>query len=393
MIFGKPSLLALYVHWPFCRAKCPYCDFNAHVSAVVDDQRWAEMLKRELSHMAMLSGRKGDTLSSIYFGGGTPSLMHPKTMENVITHAQDLFQFSDDIEITMEANPTSVEAKKLSDFRLAGAQRLSLGMQSLHDAALAFLGRQHSADEALAALATAREYFDRIAADFIYARPHQTEAEWQQELEQILSLDLDHLSLYQLTLEPGTAFYSQQQRGQIHLPDADAARDLFDLTQTLTQDAGLAAYEISNHARAGQESRHNLVYWTAGDWLAIGPGGYGRFWSEGGRVETRNRRDPSAWLDDVTAHNHAIDHFITESPEQYVHEAMMMGMRLTKGVDLGEIEGRAGLTASGRKQWLNLAAAEKLNHQSLIAQKGDHLMVTATGRPLLNSILGALLNP
>lgn len=342
------------------------------------------MLKRELSHMTEFSERSGASLSSIFFGGGTPSLMRAETMAKLIDHAQDLFEFSDDIEITMEANPTSVEAKKLGAFRKAGANRLSLGMQSLEPEALAFLGREHSVDEALSALAMAQNCFERISADFIYARPKQNLEEWAGELNRILSLGLDHLSLYQLTLEAGTAFYQQHQQGLFDPLDPDLGRELFDLTQDLTSEAGLFAYEISNHARPKQESRHNLIYWRAGDWLGIGPGAYGRFWHKSQRIEVRSRRDPAAWLDDVARQNHAIDQINTESPIGAFEEVMMMGLRLTQGVDLTQLK-------SQQKKWLNLEAVAQLHHDGMIKQTGEQIMLTPAGRPLINSILTKIL--
>ena len=378
---------ALYVHWPFCKAKCPYCDFNSHVSDQVDHPRWADHLKRELDHMADLSGKSGKTLNSIFFGGGTPSLMAPSTMASVLDHAATVFDLAPDIEITMEANPTSVEAEKLAAFKQAGANRLSMGIQSLRPGALMFLGREHSAGEALAALALARELFPRVSADFIYARPGQTEAEWQDELAEILALGLDHLSLYQLTLEPGTAFYSQHQRGLLDLPHDDVTRGFYDLTQDMTRAAGCPAYEISNHAATGQESRHNLIYWTAEDWLGVGPGAYGRFWQDGARVETRSRRAPVSWLDDVTKHGHGIDQLTRDEPLDYAHEAMMMGLRLTRGVDLKRIEAKAG----PQEDWLQPSRLDQLVEDGLVTITGDHLALTPKGQPVLNAVLSSLL--
>ncbi len=388
-----PQPLALYVHWPFCKAKCPYCDFNSHVTDSVDHKHWATNLKRELDHMAAKSGREGSRLNSIFFGGGTPSLMAPETMAAVIAHARDLFQCGDgggsddNIEITMEANPTSVEAAKLTAFRDAGANRLSMGIQSLDTNALSFLGREHTADEALSALTLARQLFSRVSADFIYALPDQREDEWRGELEKILSLGLEHLSLYQLTLEAGTAFYSQHQRGALDVPDASSARGLFDLTQDMTAAAGIPAYEISNHAVLGEESQHNLIYWGGGDWLGVGPGAYGRFWLEGRRIETRSRRAPASWLDDVTAKGHGIDQDIAESPSDYGAEAMMMGLRLHRGVDLNHIASLAGV----EKTWLNRDKLNQLIDAGLMAQDQGRLRLTREGQPLLNSILSAIL--
>lgn len=388
---SSDSALALYVHWPFCKAKCPYCDFNSHVVDTVDHPKWSSALRRELDHMAGLSKRNEARLNSIFFGGGTPSLMAPQTMADVIDHARDVFAFTPDIEITMEANPTSVEAEKLAGFHSAGVNRLSIGIQSLRQDALTFLGREHSADEALMALTTAQGLFDRVSADFIYARPQQSLDDWADELKDILALGLNHLSLYQLTLEPGTAFYSLHQRG--HLPATDPAfgRDAFDLTQDMTATAGCPQYEISNHARQGDESRHNLIYWQAQDWLGIGPGSYGRFWANDDdgpiRMETRSRRAPQSWLDDTMANGHAIDQVMQDSVIDYAHEALMMGMRLTQGVDLSLIEALSG----DRDGWLDLNAVEILVDQGLLTIHGDHVKLTASGQPLLNSILDKMI--
>ena len=379
--------LGLYIHWPFCASKCPYCDFNSHVIKTIDHDEWAKALTRELTYMADLSARRGDHLTSIFFGGGTPSMMAPQTMDAVINTAMDIFSPSADIEITMEANPTSVEASKLSDFAAAGANRLSMGIQSLDDEALQFLGREHSSQEALAALSTARECFDRVSADFIYARPDHHPDDWMQELDRILNLKLDHLSLYQLTLEKGTAFWSKSQRGLLDVPDDHDARLLFDMTRKMTADAGYPAYEVSNHAVSGQECRHNLIYWTAQDWLGVGPGAYGRFFVNNCRTETRSRRDPMAWLDDVQHKSHAIDSLTKDSLIDYAHEAMMMGLRLTDGVDIAAIASRAGPT----DDWLDQGKAVHLADKGFLEQDGTRLRLTALGEPLLNTILNEIL--
>ena len=378
--------LALYVHWPFCASKCPYCDFNSHVVDQVDHTRWAEALVQEMHYMADLSGRRGDVISSIFFGGGTPSMMAPKTMAAVIDTAREIFTPSNHLEITMEANPTSVEAAKLADFAGAGANRLSMGIQSLNDDALQFLGRGHSAQEAQAALEVAQRYFSRVSADFIYARPDHDPDDWADELTRILALGLDHYSLYQLTLEQGTQFWSKHQRGLLDVPQDDEARVLFDLTRHMTADAGCPAYEISNHAKAGAECRHNLIYWTAQDWLGIGPGAYGRFFKDAIRMETRSRRDPAAWLDDVHTHGHGIDIKTEDSLIDYAHEALMMGLRLKTGVMLDDIAARAGAVSS----WLNIAQVQKLEEQKLLITDHGSLKLTPEGEPLLNAILNTI---
>jgi len=381
-----PQPFGLYIHWPFCRAKCPYCDFNSHVREKVDHDRWTKNLRREMETLAAMTGTRGRVLRSIFIGGGTPSLMMPSTIAAVLDHAARVFTMPEDIEITMEANPTSVEASGMTEFAGAGVNRVSLGVQALDDAALAQLGREHSAREALNALEQARRNFKRVSADFIYARPEQSIEAWRDELKRILDLGLDHLSLYQLTLEPGTAFWSQHQRGLFFLPEDGLARELYDLTQDMTTASGLPAYEISNHARKGQESRHNLVYWQAGDWIGIGPGAYGRIWENGRRVETRSRRDPSAWLDDVEAHGHALDHKTDESPAEYGREALMMGLRLNMGVDLEKITALAG----PRENWINTSMMDQLLANDYLELDREILKLRQDARPLLNSVLTSL---
>ena len=382
----KPEL-GLYIHWPFCASKCPYCDFNSHVVSTVDHDQWAKALSNELTYMAEFSNRRGDHLSSIFFGGGTPSMMAPKTMDSLINTAVQLFSTSPDIEITMEANPTSVEAGKLNDFAATGANRLSMGIQSLDDQALQFLGREHSSHEALAALSTARQSFGRVSADFIYARPDHHPDDWAQELTQILNLNLDHLSLYQLTLEKGTAFWSKNQRGLLDVPDDHDARLLFDVTRQMTSDASYPAYEVSNHARAGQECRHNIIYWTAQDWLGVGPGAYGRFFRNNIRTETRSRRDPMAWLDDVQQKSNGIDSLSEDSPIDYAHEAMMMGLRLTDGVDISAAE----LHAGPADDWLDQHKITRLIEEGFLEQNKTRLRLTTAGEPLLNTILNEII--
>ncbi|MGC6484720.1 MAG: radical SAM family heme chaperone HemW [Candidatus Puniceispirillales bacterium] len=377
----------LYLHWPFCQSKCPYCDFNSHVTATVDHDRWAAMLCREMETLAMRSGQAGRQLDSIFIGGGTPSLMAPAVMAAVLDRAQEIFTPAATIEITMEANPTSVEAARLEAFAEAGAGRLSMGIQALDDAALASLGRSHSSTEALEALATARRIFPRVSADFIYARPGQTTAAWQEELSRILDLGLDHLSLYQLTLEPGTAFHSRHKRGLLTIPDDDTSRALYDLTIQRTSAAGLPAYEVSNHAREGAACRHNLVYWRAGDWLGVGPGAYGRFWQDGQRRETRSRRDPAAWLDQVEAQGHALDQEGSDSPADAASEIIMMGLRLSEGVDLSRLESLPGADPG----WINWQNLTRLEEEGLVLKDGEILQLSRKGRPLINAVLAAIL--
>ena len=345
------------------------------------------MLVAELASMARLSKTKGRRLTSIFFGGGTPSLMQPETVARILTEAAGLFQLDSTTEITLEANPTRLETGRISEFVSAGINRLSFGIQSLDDENLRFLGRQHSAAEALAAIETARQLTDRVSCDFIYALPGQEITGWQAELEQILGLGLDHLSLYQLTLEPGTQFYSRHRRGLMTMPDELLTGDMFRHTRDRLAAAGLPGYEVSNHARPGQESLHNLVYWQAGDWLGIGPGAHGRFWLDGLRWETRCRRHPDAWLDQVARDGSAIDGKQAEAPQAYATEALMMGLRLQQGVALDSVEAHAG----PRDQWLDTAAVERFADAGLVILEDKHLRLAEDGLVLLNSILGKLL--
>ena len=377
----------LYIHWPYCLSKCPYCDFNSHIAGTVDHSLWAEMYCREMETLARRSGRKGLTLDSIFVGGGTPSLMSPDVMAQVLDHARSVFRFTDQTEITMEANPTSVEASRLKAFASAGIGRLSLGIQALDDEALSALGRNHSHEEALQALKTAQSIFPRVSADFIYARPNQTPESWQKELAQILDLGLSHLSLYQLTLEPGTAFFSRHQRGLLTVPDDDAGRRFYDLTSKMTDKAGLSAYEISNHAASGQECRHNLIYWRAGDWLGIGPGAHGRYWLDDQRIETRSRRDPAAWLDDVSKSGTALDVETEDTPFDTASEIMMMGLRLKEGVDLERLSALPGFDPC----WITNDKLDHLAEGGLIDVDKTVITLTEKGRPVINAVLGHLL--
>ena len=292
----------VYVHWPFCQSKCPYCDFNSHVRESVEHERWARALTAELETMAALA--PGREVASVFFGGGTPSLMEPATVQAVLDRIAGLWSMAPNAEITLEANPGSVEADRFAGYAAAGVNRLSLGVQALDDAALGFLGRRHDVAEALRALDVARANFGRVSFDLIYARPQQTVAAWRDELARALAFGTDHLSLYQLTLEQGTRFWTLAGRGEFTLPDEDAAADLYALTQEMTAAAGLPAYEISNHARPGAESRHNLTYWRSGEWVGIGPGAHGRLAGDGGAIARRQHKAPETWLAAVEADGH-----------------------------------------------------------------------------------------
>jgi putative oxygen-independent coproporphyrinogen III oxidase len=370
--------LALYVHWPFCVSKCPYCDFNSHVRDGVDQQAWRAALLTDLAHeAAVLPGR---TLGSIFFGGGTPSLMPPETTAAIIDAAAKAWTFADDIEITLEANPSSVEAARFADIAAAGVNRVSLGLQALDDVALKFLGRAHGVAEGLAALDTAQAAFDRVSFDLIYARPDQTLLDWEAELRRALSFGTEHLSLYQLTIEPGTRFATEAAAGRIVIPDGDRGADLFEATRAITAAAGLPAYEISNHARLGSESRHNLVYWRYQDYAGIGPGAHGRR----GGLATVRRKKPENFLAAVARNQHGMELEDPLSPESRATEALLMGLRLREGVDLARI---ARLGATTIPALIDLPAVEKLAAQGLARCEGDRLLVTEAGMLLLDAIL------
>jgi oxygen-independent coproporphyrinogen-3 oxidase len=379
--------IALYIHWPFCAAKCPYCDFNSHVRPAIDQPAFAAALRRELAHEAARAGRR--PLASIFFGGGTPSLMAPETVAALIEDATRLFDATPDIEITLEANPTSVEAAKLRAFRAAGVNRLSLGVQALSAEALAFLGRKHDAGEAIAALALAREIFPRLSFDLIYARPGQQEAAWRAELRQALALAADHLSLYQLTIEPGTQFATLHGRGDFTLPEGEAAEALYTATAEEAARFGLAPYEISNYARPGAESRHNLAYWRYGDYLGIGAGAHQRLLMPDGRLlASRRHRAPEEWLARVQQHGHAITEEEALSPRDRAREALLMGLRLTAGVDPARIAARSGLPFA---ECIEPAALDGLMAEGLLAWRANgHLAATPAGLLRLDSLLPLL---
>ncbi len=371
-------VLALYIHWPFCVSKCPYCDFNSHVREAVDEQAWADALLLDMAHEAALTS--GRPLSSIFFGGGTPSLMPPAIVAALISAAEKHWGFTDDTEITLEANPSSVEAARFADLAAAGVNRVSLGLQSLDDAALTFLGRAHSVDESLAALDIAQAEFVRVNIDLIYARPDQTTAQWEAELARAIGFGTDHMSLYQLTIEPGTRFATLVREGQFVPADNDDAAVLYELTQTMTSAAGLPSYEISNHARIGQQSRHNLTYWRYGDYVGIGPGAHGRRLKNA----TQRHKKPENFLSGVVRNRHGI---VTEAPldpETRAMEALLMGLRLAEGIDLTDIAFRTGIAADKLVDAPAVAGIEKLG---LVRQRGTHLTVTPQGMPLLDAIL------
>ncbi|MCS6878336.1 MAG: radical SAM family heme chaperone HemW [Geminicoccaceae bacterium] len=378
--------LALYVHWPFCTAKCPYCDFNSHVREGVDQARWRRALLTELEHWAARLGERA--LVSVFFGGGTPSLMEPETVATVLARAVSLWPPVEDLEVTLEANPSSVEAGRFAAYREAGVNRISIGIQALDDAALRFLGRRHTVAEALAALALAMKTFPRVSFDLIYARPGQTAAAWEEELRRALGLGTRHLSLYQLTIEPGTRFYARARAGLLAPPDEDAQAELFERTQELTAAAGLPAYEISNHARPGEECRHNLVYWRYGEYVGIGPGAHGRIVRSGRRFATRTARRPEAWLAAVDRRGHGLEAEEELSPREQFVEALMMGLRLAEGVPVARLERLAG---AAWREALNVGALDRARAEGLLENREDRLVATAAGRERLDALLRAIL--
>ncbi|HEX7823249.1 MAG TPA: radical SAM family heme chaperone HemW [Sphingobium sp.] len=378
-----PSPYALYVHWPFCVSKCPYCDFNSHVRDSVDQPAWRDALLADMAHEAARMGG-GGPLSSIFFGGGTPSLMPPATIEAVIEAAGQHWAFAPDIEITMEANPNSAEAARFADVAAAGVNRVSLGVQSLHDKALAFLGRAHGAEEGLRAVELAQSLFERVSFDLIYALPGQSEADWDADLNRALAMGTGHLSLYQLTIEPGTRFETMVRKGDFIPADPDHGATLYELTRDRTAAAGIPAYEVSNHARPGQESRHNLTYWRYGDYLGVGPGAHGRVMGQA----TRRHKKPENWMAALAAQGHGIEEAVPLSPYERVTEALMMGLRLAEGVDLSALARRTGMEGTSL---VNRSAAATLQTQGLVRLEGDHLTVTPEGMLLLDGILAELL--
>ncbi|MEN9682537.1 MAG: hypothetical protein RLZZ427_288 [Pseudomonadota bacterium] len=372
---------ALYIHWPFCLAKCPYCDFNSHVRDRVDHDQWQAGLLADMRREAALTG--GEPLDSIFFGGGTPSLMPPALVARLLEEAERLWGFAPGIEITLEGNPSSVEAANYAALAAAGINRVSLGLQALDDETLRFLGRLHDAAEGLAALDVAQRHFARVSFDLIYARPGQTPAQWQAELDRALGFGTGHLSLYQLTIEPGTKFATMVRQQQFVPLDDDAAADLFTLTQELTAAAGLPRYEVSNHARIGEESRHNLTYWRYHDYCGIGPGAHGRR----GGVATVRHRKPENWLAAIDATGHGIAEERQLGRHEQAAEAMLMGLRLREGVDLGLMADRFVLTLA---QLCDPAKFEFYVQQGLCWQRDARIGVTDAGIELLDALLGEL---
>ncbi len=368
----------LYLHWPFCQAKCPYCDFNSHVSASIDDDCWQAAYLAELDRAARETSDR--VLSTVFFGGGTPSLMPASLVDAILDRVQRNWRCSNDLEVTLEANPTSAEADRFRGYAVAGVNRLSLGVQALNDADLKALGRLHTVDEALQALEMTRENFDRVSFDLIYARQDQTADGWKEELGRALEMSPSHLSLYQLTIEDGTAFGDRFARGRLPgLPDEDLGADLWEITQEMTEAAGLPGYETSNHAIPGAEARHNLIYWQSGDWLGIGPGAHGRLTMDGVRWATETPRTPGGWLAAVEAGAARIEQRKILTKREVLEERLMMGLRLRDGIDLGD------------DYHLIYNNINKLRKLGMLEKVDGTLQLTPAGRPLLNAVIRDLL--
>ena len=374
---------ALYIHWPFCLKKCPYCDFNSHVRAEVETARWRDALLTDMRHEAEIAA--GEPLDSVFFGGGTPSLMPPTLVEALLAEAERLWGFSSGIEITLEANPSSVEAANFASLAAAGVNRVSLGLQALEDEALRFLGRLHDVREGLAALEVAQRHFARVSFDLIYARPGQSAEGWRAELERALSSGTGHLSLYQLTIEEGTRFATDVRLGAFAPLEDDPAAELFALTRELTNAAGLPAYEVSNHARPGEESRHNLTYWRYHDYIGIGPGAHGRR----NHLATTRHRKPENWLSAIDRNQHGIAEERALSEPEQATEALLMGLRLAEGGDLAALARRFGISADALVKPRKLELYRDLG---LAWREGDRLGVTERGMPLLDALLGELVS-
>ena len=382
-MYAEP--LAVYIHWPFCRSKCPYCDFNSHVRDGVDAARWTRALRRDLDHQAELT--PGREVASVFFGGGTPSLMPPTTVAELLDGVRSRWAVAPDVEITLEANPNSAEADRFRAFAAAGVNRLSLGVQALDPVALRLLGRAHDVNEAIAAIEHAREIFPRFSFDLIYARLGQSLDAWSRELDEALTIAGEHLSLYQLTIEPGTAFATLARRGELVLPEEESTAAMFEMTQDRLTAAGLPAYEISNHARPGAECRHNLAYWRYQDYVGVGPGAHGRLSRAGAKFATRQYRLPEKWLAAVEATGTGLEETVAIEHDSAIEEMLMMGMRLVEGVSrtrLERIAGRDAETLLGG----NLA---HLIEAGFITLDTERLAATAAGRQRLNAVLAALL--
>jgi oxygen-independent coproporphyrinogen-3 oxidase len=378
-------MFGIYVHWPFCAAKCPYCDFNSHVRASVDENSWVEGIVRELEHVASLQGDARPIVSTVFFGGGTPSLMSGRAVGAVLGAIARLWRQANDVEITLESNPASADAGRFADYRAAGVNRLSLGVQALNDTDLKMLGRLHDVAEAKAALALAQKNFDRVSLDLIYARPEQSVAAWRAELKEALGFGTEHLSLYQLTIEPATPFALLHKTGALSIPGDDHAAALYETTQEMSEAAGAPAYEISNHARPGAEARHNLLYWRYGGYAGVGPGAHGRLDLGGKRFATSTERLPERWRDRVGREGHGMTEMSEIEPADAAREHLLMNLRLAEGLDLETYRARWNTAPDA-------ARVSALVEQGLLRLEGERLIATPRGRLVLNSVIAALTN-
>ena len=383
MTLTTPAPFAVYVHWPFCLSKCPYCDFNSHVRhGGYDESGYVRAIEAELA--ASAARTPGRTVSTVFFGGGTPSLMQPQSVQAILDAIGKHWSVAADVEVSLEANPTSVEASRFRGYRTAGVNRVSLGVQALDDLALKELGRLHSAQEALDAIKVARSIFDRYSFDLIYARPRQTPEAWRAELKRAIDEAAEHLSLYQLTIEPGTPFFGLHKAGKIAIPDDDLGRELYDLTQSVCDAAGLPAYEISNHARPGAECRHNLVYWRGHDYAGVGPGAHGRLTIDGRRYATETERRPESWLGLVAQQGHGLTVDEKLTPAETADEYLLMGLRLAEGIEPERFSAIAGRT-------LDPARVSFLRDGGAVETTADgRLRVTQSGFPLLDAVVADL---
>jgi oxygen-independent coproporphyrinogen-3 oxidase len=383
MTSTQPAAFGVYLHWPFCLSKCPYCDFNSHVRhGAIDEARYVRAFAAEIASTARRIPDR--TVSTIFFGGGTPSLMQPSTVSAILDEIGKHWIIAPNVEVTLEANPTSVEATRFRGYRAAGVNRVSLGVQALNDASLKELGRLHTAQEALDAVAIARSIFDRYSFDLIYARPRQTPAEWAAELKRAIGEAAEHLSLYQLTIEPDTPFFALRQSGKLIVPDDDTGRDLYDVTQNICAAAGLPAYEISNHARPGAECRHNLIYWRGHEYAGIGPGAHGRLNIDGARVATETERKPELWLMRVESLGHGLTTNELLMPNEQADEYLLMGLRLAEGIDLERYT-----KLSGRDLDQDRIAA-LLQQGAVETMPSGRLRVTLSGFPVLDAVVADL---
>jgi oxygen-independent coproporphyrinogen-3 oxidase len=373
----------VYVHWPFCASKCPYCDFNSYARPTVAEPRYLAACLKELEHYAALT--PGKTVTSVFFGGGTPSLMTARTVAAIIDHIAALWPVADDAEITLEANPSSVEAERFAGYRAAGVNRVSIGVQSLQDDVLRFLGRLHTSAEARAAIGIGGRHFDRVSFDLIYARPGQTAGEWRAELGEALAMAAGHLSLYQLTIEPGTAFFALEEKGKLRIPESEEAVELFELTQDMCEAAGLPAYEVSNHAAVGQESRHNLTYWRYGDYVGAGPGAHGRISVGGTKLAVSALSDPAAWAEAVEARGTGLGEHQTLGSRDQAVEMLLMGLRLNEGLNLEALVSKTGRQLSGAG--IRMAEEDGL---AVCSGGGGRLRASKAGRLVLNSLIAML---